>query len=95
MYARPVKESLSSDISSFFYYGVMFLVGLRNGEVLVYDVESWEDFDLNNYVMKFVGVEGKIHDFVVKERGLKRTVVIGSLKMLYTLTWDYKSQCKF
>lgn len=95
VYAKVVKESLSADISNFFYYGGMFLVGLRNGEVLVYDVESWEDFDLANFVMKFVGIEGKIRDLTVRERGMRRIIVIGSLKKFYTFAWDFKSWCKF
>ena len=92
-YSVVVNELIPSHISTFYFYGNVLILGLQNGTVLVYFVDSWHEFSLTNYVMKCVGIRGRIRNIALKERGMKRTIAVEAARRVYTFTWVSNHNC--
>lgn len=93
LYNVLVRDFLPSQISNFYYYGDILVLGLQNGNVLVYFVDKWDTFTLASYVKKFVGIRGRIRNIGLKERGRKRIIAVEAARRVYTFTWLVKHRC--
>lgn len=92
MFVARVETILPALISCTFYDCGIFAVGLRNGMVFMYNVESWSSFNLATYDMLITGIGKQIVSISIQENASERSFLFSTTRRFYTISWNFRNQ---
>ena len=92
LFSCVVGHALPANITCFFYYCGIFMIGLQNGFVLFYNVRDWNTFKVFSFDLIIIGMQGHILSIAVQERGPKRIIIFATSKFRYAISWNFKSE---